>query len=388
MPNFKPSAFHLSAEALLAAILLIALVAITSYGASQSEERTYPAGSAYSNRPDGARALKLWLDDLGYTTVTLANSFWPDQTIDLLLMLSPSETIAPAQVAAIVRWVNNGGTLVWAGNDFFVSSGLLSEFELDVAWLDQPIERLSAQQPLLSTPPVRDAAVQAEAVWETTRDDYVAHLAVNDRPVLMSWQQRRGRVFVLTTVRPFTNEGLKNAGNAALVYNLILAGAGAHGKVAFDEYHHGQQAQPSLSLWLFTSRTGWAILFSAATIFVFLLIGGRRFGAPVPLPEHQARRTTAEYIHALANLKRRAGRRQAVLAHYKERLKRQLGRLSSIDPTLPDETFAAGVAERRPPIESSRLARLLADLSRPTLSERDMVRLVEQATALMEEVEG
>lgn len=387
MPNLKPSTFHFAAEALLAAILLIALVAITSYGASQSEERVYPAGSAYSNRPDGARALKLWLDELGYNTTMLANSFWPDRKTALLLMLSPSETINQAAAAAINRWINDGGTLLFAGDDFFLSSNLLSNFELNAEWLDRPIEQLSAQQPLLNTPPVRDASVHAEAVWKPRRNDYVVHLAIDDKPVLISWQQGRGRVFASTTAKPFTNEGLKDRGNAALVYNIVLAGASAHGDVAFDEYHHGQQARPSLTLWLFSSRTGWAILYSAAAVFIFLLLGGKRFGAPVPLPEHQARRTTAEYIHALANLKRRAGRRPAVLTHYKDRLKRQLGRLGGLDPNLPDEMFVAGLAERHPAIKNC-LARLLADLARPDLSERDMVRLAEQATALVEKVEA
>jgi hypothetical protein len=108
-------------------------------------------------------------------------------------------------------------------------------------------------------------------------------------------------------------------------------------------------------------------------------VGGRRFGKPVPLPEHIARRTTAEYIHALANLKRGAGRRQAVLAHYKDRLKRHLGHVYGVDPSLPDRPFVLELSAYRPELDKESLSRLLADLSRRDVSERDMVRLAEEA---------
>jgi hypothetical protein len=189
-----------------------------------------------------------------------------------------------------------------------------------------------------------------------------------------------GQVFATTALTPFTNAGLKEPGNAALVYNLVLAGMGNRHTVAFDEYHHGVRPQPSVGNWLTSTRIGWAILYSAVIVFVFLLIGGKRFGAPVPLAEHTARRTTAEYIQALASLKRRAGRRQTVLAHYKDRLKRHLGRTCGVDPSLDDGAFLTRVALCKPDLDKERLARLLANLSRSQVSERDMVRLAEEAT--------
>ena len=43
------------------------------------------------------------------------------------------------------------------------------------------------------------------------------------------------------------------------------------------------------------------------------------------------------------SLKRRAGRPQIVLAHYKDRLKRRLGRACAVDPNLEDAAFVQAV---------------------------------------------
>ncbi len=375
---------QVSWDMVLAIGLILAIMALSAYGAlSRPDETRYPAGSVYSNQPDGARALRLWLDELGYQTVTLEGSrFAPDRTVHLLMMLTPSEGLGRADVNALKRWVNEGGTLVMAGTSFALMP-LLDEFELRVEWLAEPVEQLSAAQPLLITPPVHQAQVHAEVVWKTDRHDYVTHMATHGKPVLISFRYGWGRVFAITTLKPFTNAGLKDQGNAALVYNLVLAGGLRQGLVAFDEYHHGFQTLPSFRAWLTTSRSGWAVLYGLAVAFLFLLIGGRHFGRPVPLLEHMARRTTAEYIRAMANLKRRAGHHPAVLAHYKDHLKRQLGKAYRIDPTLTDEAFVQELLMYRHDLDRERLSRLLADLSRRAVSEREMVRLAREAADWM-----
>ncbi len=387
--NPRPTAKRLAInrDTVLLITLLLGLMIFTAYSASQQDDGTrYPPGSAHSNQPDGGRALRLWLSELGYKTATLEGGLaWPDKTVDVLLVLSPSEVFNQSEAAAIEKWVEAGGTLIFAGDDAYVAYQLWSRFDLRAEWLESPAEPLFAAQPLLDAPPVSQAGASAEMVWAPDSHDYVTHLATADgKPVLISMRRGQGWVFALTTVEPFTNDGLKDAGNAALAYNLVQAGAGRAGQVSFDEYHHGFQTEPSIRTWLVSSRFGWAILYSALVAFVFLLVGGRRFGAPVPLPEHIARRTTAEYIRALANLSRRAGRRQAVLAHYKDRLKRHLGRAHRLDPGLGDSSFVSELLAYRPDLDKERLARLLAALSRQEVSERDMVRLAEEATCWME----
>jgi hypothetical protein len=137
----------------------------------------------------------------------------------------------------------------------------------------------------------------------------------------------------------------------------------------------------SLRTWLVTTPPGWAILYGALVVFAYLLIGGRRFGAPVPLPEHVARRTTAEFITAMANLRRRAGRRHDTLRHYKEQLKRRLARPYRIDPKLADDQFVEELARCDPNCAARQadLAQLLSKLGRKRVSEREMIALVIQA---------
>ncbi len=377
----KRSAFF-NWNTLLAVILLLALVIFSTYSAAQQgQEPEYPPGSIYSNQPDGARALKLWLDELGYQTSSLeGGSSAPTWETEMLFILRPSYSFTKVDVNFLDRWVRNGGTLIYAAADSFTEANLLNLFELDLAYIDQPANNLSLTQPLLINPPVSSVTVDTFIAWRVSPTESVTHLQSSGFPILVSWRHGMGQVFAITALNPFTNAGLKEPGNAALVYNLALAGAGDRRTVAFDEYHHGVQQQPTIGNWLASTRVGWAILYSAAIVFVFLLIGGKRFGTPVPLPEHAARRTTAEYIRAMANLKRRAGRRQAVLAHYKDRLKRHLGRACGVDPSLDDGAFLSQLTVCRPDLDKGRLARLLANLSRSQVSERDMVRLAEETT--------
>jgi hypothetical protein len=86
-----------------------------------------------------------------------------------------------------------------------------------------------------------------------------------------------------------------------------------------------------------------------------------------------------EYITAIANLNRRAGHRTAVLKHYHQQIKRQLGQRYRIDPTQSDEDYVIELSQARPDLDSEALSSLLKRLQKPKVSEREMVQLAHQA---------
>jgi hypothetical protein len=211
-------------------------------------------------------------------------------------------------------------------------------------------------------------------------------LAANGQPVLVSFDKGRGRIILSATAQPFSNLALKEPAIASLVINLI--GLGPHrNKVWFDEWHHGLHVSSGHIVgpdqWLRQTPLGHALLFVVGAVFLALLLQGRAFGRPVPLPGELKRRGPLEHVTAIANLSRKAGHRNAVMGQYYSYLKRHLGRRYSLDPSLPDADYVKTLAGYNPALDQTALLRLLQRLSQKNLGEDEMIQLAAQASAWM-----
>jgi hypothetical protein len=344
-----------------------------------------PALTTHSSAPDGARALALWLEALGYPVHRIEGaSFRLDpggrdassRDARLLFVLSPQYSFNPSEVERVDNWVEAGGTLILATDRWFADP-LLEHFDLDIGFLDDRVQEAEPAQPLLLDPPWTQARVQAEHYLVTARDDVVVHVTADGRPVLLSFAHGAGRVFVAATAFPFTNVGLRDKGNARLVHNLAVS-AGVGAQVAFDEFHHGYQTARTLYTWLRSTAQGRSLIYAALVVFLYLLIGGRRFGRPLPLPRTTARRAPVEHIQALANLFRRGGERAAILHHYHDQLKRGLAYPYRLDPALDDADFVARLGAFRPDLDQAALSKLLGETSQKRVSEGELIRLAKE----------
>lgn len=370
----------------LFAVLLVVMVIAAIYQTRQEIDN--PALASFSSDPDGARALRLWLEELEYTRPdTILNRFTVPARTSVVLLLEPLPGITEDEWETLDTWVEGGGNLIMAGESWGTYQAM-SHYDFQLAFLQSTVVTLTAQTPLLASPiittPISATTIN---VLFSERRDFVTHLAVGEQPVLVSFDQGAGRVFLSATAYPFSNAGLKQAGNDRLVLNLISA-AGRTGFVWFDEWHHGQRGrQEVVGPWAWLRRTpaGRSLLYAAAMIFLALVLSGRRFGRPVPLPKDIIRRSPLEYITAIANLNRRAGHRQAVLQHYYQRLKRELGRRYRLSMALPDDAYVKQLAEYRPDLDTAALARLLARLNRPKVSENEMVELAAEVADWLKE---
>jgi len=369
-------------------VALVCLTIVAAIQSARAQQQTAPALAADSSQPDGARALWLWLESLGYTTSseTAAAFALPEQT-SIALILEPALTITAEEWETLDDWIDAGGTLVVAG-DQLGSVFASQHFEFQIAYLLTAVPTLTAQSPLWLSPPVTaPVSVDTRAYFETKRSDYVSHLAVGNQPVVVSFTQGQGRVILSAAPFPFTNAGLKVAGNPEFVLNVV-APALRGGLVWFDEWHHGQRPATDAigpEAWLRSSPTGHALLYVVGVLYLALIARGRLFGRPVPLPNHVNRRAPLEHITAIANLRRQAGYRTAELRYYYDALKRQLGRRYRLSPDLPDDAYVEQLAAYDPNLDAQALLHLLTELRRSNISESDMVRLANEAAKWLKE---
>jgi hypothetical protein len=365
----------LSDRGLLAGLFLLLMIISAIAAVQQMQAEALPALSAASNDPNGARALRLWLEERGYpVSDQVGVVFAPPEEASLILMLEPVTAVTDAEWLLLDEWVEAGGTLILAGGQFSAFSAF-SHYDLSLAFQEEAV--VEPVLPLFDSPPPT-TAVRTNLYLRGSRAEFAPLLAANGRPVAVVWQQGEGRVIVTTMTSLFSNAGLKREGMAELTLNLISAGE--PGLIWFNEWHHGRRAAEADLIgpidWLQYTPTGQSLLYVGLVLFLFLLLRGRRFGRPTPLPSAVARRTPLEYIAAIANLNRRAGHRTAVLAHYHQRLKRDLGWRYHLDPNLPDDDYVKQLARYKPDLDTAALADLLRRLRRPQVSERELVMLV------------
>ncbi|MFC1975520.1 DUF4350 domain-containing protein [Chloroflexota bacterium] len=328
------------------------------------------------------------MEDLHYSVSDdVFSTFRLPEDAGLALMLEPSVGITPDEWQKIDAWVEEGGTLVLAGDEFGTALAA-RHYQFNLAYLDPQTTTATTQTPLLVSPPANPANAQPRAYLKTNRDDFVTHLAFEDQPMLVSFEYEAGRVILSAAAFPFSNAGLKEEGNPALVLNLIST-ANQPGVIWFNEWHHGLRAGRTEIVgpgnWLRYTPTGRSLLYTAAVIFVALLLRGWRFGRPVPLLKDTARRAPLEYITAIANLGRRAGHRSAVLRQYHHWLKRGLGQRYRLNPTLPDKEYLEQLAQFNPNLDTPALRDLLRQLQRRNISESEMIQLAAEVAKWLKE---
>ncbi|MFZ1398954.1 MAG: DUF4350 domain-containing protein [Candidatus Promineifilaceae bacterium] len=376
----------LSRDSWLALGLFLLLTLFTTISVVQQAQAslTDPPLASYSTQPQGSRALWLYLESQQLKlTDSVGDSFGVPSGVDLALVLEPTVAFTPGEWAVLRSWVEDGGTLLLAGTSQFTIA-LAEELEVGYGLVPSSETAVTNQTPLLNSPALNEIAATTPYFLRPQRDDFVTLLAnAAGNPTAIAFAEGNGRIILTTLTEPFSNQGLQTEGNAELALNLLNATPTLRG-IWFNEWHHGVRPQSDDALtasnWLQRTPGGRALLLVLAIIFIGLVLRGRHFGRPVPLGKDIVRRAPLEYITGLANLSRRAGHRTAVLQHYHDRLKRDLGARYRLNPSLPDEEFIAQLAAYQPNLDTDALRQTLQKLSQTNVSESDMVQIVREAT--------
>jgi hypothetical protein len=378
-------------ETILGASLLAGLTILMIAVALNQKAGQMPSLASTSSAPDGALALKLWTEKLGYQVdEEMPSEFEVPAGTGLVFILEPGPMTAD-DLESLDEWVQAGGTLIAAG-EFRGMYDLARHYDFSFQIAPSTLEGVLPQTPLLASPLLdRPAALNAEVGFRTTRRDFVTLVAGDGMPLIVLVDSGAGRIVLCSTAYPFSNQGLKLEGNPELVLNLMAAAVtdppGERGRIWFDEWHHGLRGSPEVlgpGRWLRYTPGGHALLFAVLVVFLALILQGGLFGRPVPLARETRRRGPLEYLTAIANLNRRAGHRRAVLEQYRQQVKRTLGRRYRLDPGLPDEEFVARLARYNPNLKAASLLSLLRRLAAPKPGEAEMVKLAEEAASWLE----
>jgi len=374
---------RLSRDARLGIGIFAILLLITIFAATRRQTvEEFPRLSTLSPAPDGALALKLWVDKLDYKiNEDVLAAFVPPEDASIILMLEPYFP-TERELKSIDDWVEKGGTLILIGDQYGTFSAV-DHYEFSFNYQQNNNGTLRIESPILLSPSsFSPSDSRTRITLDSERDDYVVLVTNDGQPVLVSFDQGDGRVILGTITEVFTNAGLKNTGNPELVLN-ILALAKEKGTVWFDEWHHGEQSgEQILGPEDFLRRTpiGHALLFIAFVVPIVFFMQGRGFGRPVPLPQEIKRRGAIEHVTGIANLSRRAALRSSVMLNYHQQIKRRLGQRYRLDPGMDDEEYVRKLSDYNPVIEKAELLNLLKRLKRSDMGETEMVNLAVEAS--------
>ncbi|MFN8419034.1 MAG: DUF4350 domain-containing protein [Anaerolineae bacterium] len=333
--------------------------------------------SIYNVDRDGAMALREWFERSGYEIVTVSD--WDqleENAVEVLFILYPLTEFDRDEIDLLDRWLRQGHTLI-VGGDPFTLNPLLEKFQLSLRALSVSASPVVVNAPTLLNPaPDRIEGIPFSEIQILADAEVAVHRSIGGNAVVVSEEVGRGRLWVVSILRSFTNLGLREAGSGSLIANL-LAGVPAGAVIAFDEGSHGiNDNTRSLNSWLYNTAPGLGVLSAFGLTLLFLASRGRRFGQPIPLPEHRQRRESVEYVQAIAGLFRRSGDRREVQQHYEQQLRRALAARYAVDPTLNAGELLRAVNYRSAAVDVAELRGLLIALGKQHISETELVALV------------
>lgn len=322
--------------ALLAAALV--LVALRSRAAAPQVDFD-PASPGET----GHKALWLWFAEQGYNVAELAGDpFAIPQPAHLLLLPPAEDLVQPsarqpwthAEAAAVRAFAQAGGTVV-----VFEPAAAILRAELELAeavWV--PVAPLAQSQPLLPTSPARwPGGPVGNGLAPARTSPAVTVLATAaGEPTAQVQALGDGWVWQLGTPHTLANGALAETPAELALAAAMLRMVPAGGAVLFDTWHlfgaQDRSAVRSLQEWFYRTAPGRATLLALALGAIWLLLSGRRLGPPLEAPPNLQRREAAEFVRAMAGLKRRAGALEATAAHQRRRLKQEFARSVGLAP--------------------------------------------------------
>ena len=198
-------------------------------------------------------------------------------------------------------------------------------------------------EPALLSPLTRGGNIKIapEAYWDPDYSMDVAHYAVEDNAVVVSYKIGKGEVIWWGATTPLINSGISQAGNLDLLLNSL--GSPQNTRVLWDEYFHGSTR--SLATYLGDPPVTYGLLQGGVIFLAFIFTFSRRNVPIRPLSE-PSRLSPLEFVQTLGGLYRRAEvNSMAVEVAYK-RLRYLLTKKLGLKADVPATTLARAVRER------------------------------------------
>lgn len=326
-------------DTILAGILIALVIGLALLAPGSQGGAADPRPTTFRNGPHGTRALYLALEELNIPVDRRLSAYVDaDSLTGPLVLLAPSESPTPAELRALARWIEGGGTLLYAARNGDATLDTLGLALQDLApdslrgWNRGSWRGVVAAphphrwtEGVQGVPGVRFAFADSSRALRTGPTTPLL-VAPGGQVVAAEVPRGRGRVIVWSDPAPLGNAVLREDPDAAVLFARAAADVG--GTVRFDEYHHGYRGDGSVIAatlrFLRDTRPGHAALQLAAAGLGLLFLLGRRFGSPMA-PAPARRRSPLEHVEALAGAYRQAGARRTarrlVLAGLARRLR-------------------------------------------------------------------
>jgi len=317
----------------------------------------FPNASAFNRGPSGLSGLYATCRSMGIDVRTWRRSWeaLPPQARVLVVALPfpPTERLGREEPAALKAWLRRGGTILVVGHDPDVSAALGLRARAGTS--ERRAVRPAAPTALMSG--VESLQLSGER-WAGVLPPAVIHAADRRGPAVASRPVGSGWVVAIADADALSNAHIAEGDNLLVPLNLFAAPAGA-GPVYFDEYHHGFRERQTLAGLLTRPPALWVTLQVVFALALLLHAASRRFGPPLPLITPPARRSSSEYVAAMASLFRRAGHRRVVLDTLAQSFRRDVSRALGIPAAGSPDEFAESAA-RRTGVDKERIRRALA----------------------------
>jgi hypothetical protein len=325
--------------------VLVAVIVIAGPGSSADDD---PSSTA--NGRAGTLALYDWLPATGAGVHRIYSAFDLGGT-DVLISADPLDDYAytAGDDATLTSFLEGGGEVVLAISDPASVAAVLDP--LGIAAQPSDLASATPTQPfpgsagVASVPLAAPGEATSGSVWTFSGGgSLVPLLGGPQAPVAAAVRVGAGRLYLVGSEYPLSNDGLRRGGSAAFVLGLVDSARGD--RVGFDEVHHlgtagsGDQGLTAV----FQGPLLTAVLLAVLVVLAYLVTSGRRLGRPLPRRDPARVPSVLEHIEAVGHLLSRSRERGAVAGRYAEELKLRVGRVTGVEPRLPDPDFVAALA--------------------------------------------
>jgi hypothetical protein len=213
----------------------------------------------------------------------------------------------------------------------------------------------------------------------------VAHLANNDKTLLVDFPFDSGQIIFLTDPYIVSNGGINLVDNAQLAINLVTTAG--DGLIAFDEFHQGYGRNDNRLLGYFAGTPLTAILLQFATLAGLILFSqSRRFARPLPEDEPN-RLSKLEYVAAMAELQQRTRAYDLAIENIYTDFRRRVSRLVGADNFTVSLRELSQLISERAGLNAAELERLMFKCEEIIRGERTNKREVLDLTSRLRTIE-
>jgi hypothetical protein len=396
-----------STQIIVGLLLIIALGLGFYLQNRQQVESPFPRARFDDGKPLGGKGYRLVLEWLGYSVRRVdvrLNKMPPDASVWVLLDFQT--TFSRAEMDMLLKWVKNGGTLVWAappvtfdfstlidGKQWHPGEEMMKKFDIiqpDIFTANQSTDSLPPLSPWTQGAPnvywadVKNASGAASQI-EVKRGHL--EIAGDLRGVQIArMDYGRGRIFVASDALLFTNYALSKPDNAVLATNLVRAHVkpSTSAVIYFDERSHGddtpvgeKEINKNLAYYIWRPPLRYAVLQLLFAAVLLWGLFGRRLGSPVPLPDREPVTRASHFAGAMGTLLHKSNRPRAAALILGEEFRRTLARRLGMSPHDSDATLAQRAALLSG-LPAEHIERLLFQARTPVEDEAGLLNLTQE----------